>query len=84
MRYGSIIDLIRGSLSHRGIEELLSERGINVSYEAIRLRRNKFGAKYASKWKGKHHGYGDAFFIDEVFIKIGGIQQYLWRAELLI
>ena len=28
----------------------------------------------------KHKGYGDTFFIDEVFIKIGGKQRYLWRA----
>ena len=28
----------------------------------------------------KHRGYGDTFFIDEVFIRIGGIQHYLWRA----
>ena len=30
--------------------------------------------------KRKHRGYGDTFFIDEVFIRIGGIQHYLWRA----
>jgi len=28
----------------------------------------------------KHQGYGDIFFIDEVFIKIDGKQRYLWRA----
>jgi putative transposase len=30
--------------------------------------------------KRKHRGYGDTFFIDEVFVKINGKQQYLWRA----
>ncbi len=30
--------------------------------------------------KKKHQGYGDTFFIDEVFIKIYGKQHYLWRA----
>ena len=70
----------RFNLSHRDIEDLLSERGISVSYEAIRLWCNKFGPKYASKLKRKHHGYGDTFFIDEVFIKIDGVQHYLWRA----
>jgi putative transposase len=30
--------------------------------------------------KRKHRGYGDTFFIDEVFIKINGKQYYLWRA----
>ena len=28
----------------------------------------------------RHQGYGDTFFIDEVFIKINGKQRYLWRA----
>jgi putative transposase len=28
----------------------------------------------------KHQGYGDTFFIDEVFVKIQGVQHYLWRA----
>jgi putative transposase len=70
----------RFNLSHRDIEDLLSERGISVSYEAIRLWCNKFGPNYASKLTRKHHGYGDTFFIDEVFIKIDGVQHYLWRA----
>ena len=68
------------NLSHRDIEDLLSERGIQVSYEAIRLWCNKFGPKYAKKLRRKHQGYGDTFFLDEVFIKINGIQHYLWRA----
>ncbi len=70
----------RFNLSHRDIEDLLAERGINVSYEAIRLWCNRFGPKYAARLKRKHQGYGDTFFIDEVFIKIDGKQHYLWRA----
>jgi putative transposase len=68
------------NLSHRDVEDLLAERGISVSYETIRLWGIKFGPKYASSLKRKHRGYGDTFFIDEVFIRIGGIQHYLWRA----
>ena len=70
----------RFNLSHRDIEDLLAERGINVSYEAIRLWCIRFGPKYAARLKKKHQGYGDTFFIDEVFIKIDGKQHYLWRA----
>jgi putative transposase len=70
----------RFNLSHRDIEDLLAERGINVTYETIRLWCIKFGPKYASRLKRKHCGYGDTFFIDEVFIKIDGKQHYLWRA----
>jgi putative transposase len=70
----------RFNLSHRDIEDLLAERGISVSYETIRLWCNKFGSKYANRLKRKHRGYGDTFFIDEVFIRIDGKQHYLWRA----
>jgi putative transposase len=82
----------RFNLSHRDIEDLLAERGITVSREAIRLWYPKhslrswgrlcikFGAIYTRRLKRKHRGYGDTFFIDEVFVKINGKQHYLWRA----
>lgn len=70
----------RFNLSHRDIEDLLAQRGINVSYEAIRLWCNKYGPQFARRLRRNHQGYGDTFFIDEVFVKIGGIQHYLWRA----
>jgi len=68
------------NLSHRDIADLLAERGIIISYETIRLWRIKFGAKYAGRLKRRHQGYGDTFYIDEVFVKINGKQHYLWRA----
>ncbi len=70
----------RFNMSHRDIEDLLAERGIEVSYESIRLWCNKFGPQYARRLKRKHQGYGDTFYIDEVFVKIRGQQKYLWRA----
>ncbi len=70
----------RYNLSHRAIEDLLAERGITVSYESIRLWCNKFGPQYTKRLKYQHQGFGDTFYIDEVFVKIDGKQQYLWRA----
>ena len=70
----------RFNLSHRDVEDLLAERGITASYEAIRLWCNKFGPWYARRLKRRHRGFGDTYFIDEVFVKIQGKQQYLWRA----
>ena len=70
----------RFNLSHRDVEDLLAERGIIVSREAIRLWCIKFGALYAKRLKRNHRGYGDTFYIDEVFVKINGKQHYLWRA----
>ena len=57
----------RFNLSHRDIEDLLVERGITVSREAIRLWCIKFGVIYSRRLKRKHRGYGDIFYIDEVF-----------------
>ncbi len=70
----------RFNLSYRDIEDSLAQRGVIVSRESIRLWCNKFGSKYAARLRKKHQGYGDTFFIDEVFIKIDGRQHYLWRA----
>ncbi len=67
-------------MSHRDIEDLLAERGIEVSYESIRLWCNKFGPQYARRLKRRHLGFADTFYMDEVFVKIQGKQQYLWRA----
>jgi putative transposase len=40
----------------------------------------EFGAIYSRRLKRKHRGYGDTFYIDEVFIKINGKQHCIWRA----
>jgi len=70
----------RFNLSHRDIEDLLAERGITVSHESIRLWCIKFGATYSRRLKRQHQGYGDTFYVDEVFVKINGKLNYLWRA----
>jgi putative transposase len=70
----------RFNLSHRDIEDMLAERGIIVTRESVRLWCNKFGPQFARRLRRKHQGFGDTFFIDEVFIKIEGKRQYLWRA----
>jgi putative transposase len=70
----------RFNLSHRDIEDLLAQRGVNVSYESVRCWCLKFGPKYAKRQRRNHRGFGDTFLVDEVFIKIGGKQHYLWSA----
>jgi putative transposase len=49
----------RFNLGHRDIEDFMSQRGIEVGYEAIRLWCNKFRPKYAGRLGRKHQGYGD-------------------------
>jgi len=70
----------RFNLSSRDIEDLMAERGIAISYETIRLWCIKFGSRYAKRLRRPQQGYGDTFFVDEVFVKIQGKQHYLWRA----
>jgi putative transposase len=70
----------RFNLSHRDIEDLLAERRVTVSREALRPWCVKFGASYTRRLKRKHRGYCDTFYIDEVFVRINGKQHYLWTA----
>ncbi len=70
----------RFCLSFRDIEELLAARGIIVSYEAIRRWCLRFGQAYSALLKKSQGRLGDQWFLDEVFIRINGVQHYLWRA----
>lgn len=75
---------VRFPLSLRNVEDLLHERGIDVSHETVRFWWQRFGPMFAaairkrriqglksSRWRGH---------LDEVFVKINGEQHYLWRA----
>ena len=68
------------NLSHRDVEDLLAERGVIVSYESIGYWCIKFGAEFSRRLKRNRRGFGDTFFMDEVFVRINGVQHYLWRA----
>ena len=70
----------RFSLSYRDVEDLLAERGINVSYETIRRWCSRFGPVYANRLRKRSGPGGDQWFVDEVFIRIDGLQRYLYRA----
>jgi putative transposase len=62
------------------VEELLAERGVRVSYEAIRLWCRKFGATYAQALRRRRPRPGDKWHVDEVQLKINGRKHWLWRA----
>ena len=70
----------RFCMSFRDVEDLLAERHIIVSYEAIRRWCRKFGPDYARRLKKKQCRLGDTWYLDELFVRINGQQQYLWRA----
>ena len=70
----------RFTMSFRDVEDLLAERGIDVSYETVRLWANKFGQAYAHRIHRRRSLAFDVWHLDEVFVNIGGKQMYLWRA----
>ncbi|SHK08283.1 putative transposase [Shimia gijangensis] len=76
---------VRFPLSLRNVEDLLHERGIDVSHETIRFWWNRFGPLFASEIKKRRiqqlRSYSNwRWHLDEVFVKINGVQYYLWRA----
>ena len=70
----------RFPLSLREVEEMMLERGIVVSHETIRQWCAKFGQTYANALRRRRPRPGDKWYLDEVFIKINGKTNYLWRA----
>ena len=70
----------RFSLSLREVEEMLVERGVDVTYETIRQWSMKCGIQYTRRLKRRQGRLGDTWHLDELFVSINGKRQYLWRA----
>jgi putative transposase len=70
----------RFSLSFRDVEDLLTQRGIDVSYETVRRWSVKFGLAYARKLNRSHPRADVRWHLNEVFVKINGECVHLWRA----
>ena len=70
----------RFNLSLREVEELMLERGIDVSYETIRRWTVKFGPLIARTLRRRQPRPGDVWHLDEVVVKIAGRSFWLWRA----
>ena len=76
---------VRFPLSLRNVEDLLHERGIDVSHETVRFWWNRFGPMFASEIRRRRVQKLRVFsrwqwHVDEVFVKINGERHYLWRA----
>ena len=76
---------IRFPLSLRNVEDLLHERGIDVSHETVRYWWNRFGPMFASEIRQKRVQQMRAYskwkwHVDEIFVKINGKRHCLWRA----
>ena len=71
---------LRFALSYRDVEELLAERGFQVSYETIRRWVTKFGAWYAAELRRREARSGRTWRVDEMAVRLGGRLHWLWRA----
>lgn len=70
----------RFTLSFRDVEEMLAERGLDVSYETVRRWFLKFGSVVAANLRRNRPRPSDHWHLDEMAIMIGGTRYWLWRA----
>ena len=68
------------TLSYRDIEELLAERGLDISYDTVRCWVRKFGPVIARRLRRCRPRPGNRWHLDEMVVKIAGARMYLWRA----
>jgi putative transposase len=71
---------VRFTLSYRDVEELLAERGLEVSYETIRRWVLKFGPAIARRLRRRRPQPTGHWHLDEMVVRIAGQHLYLWRA----
>jgi putative transposase len=80
----AVMMYIRFPLSLRNVEDLLHERGIDISHETVRFWWNRFGPMIAAEIRKRRieeiRSSNWRWLLDEVFVKVNGERHYLWRA----
>ena len=80
----AVMMYIRFPLSLRNVEDLLHERGVEVSHETVRYWWNRFGPMFAAEIRKRRvQGMRSSrwrWHLDEMFVKINCEMHYLWRA----
>jgi putative transposase len=81
----AVMMYVRFPLSLRNVEDLLHERGIDISHETVRYWWNRFGPMFAVEIRRNRvirmRAYSNwRWHLDEVFVKINSETHYLWRA----
>src|SRR5947208_10996595 len=71
---------LRFTLSYRDVEELLAERGLDISYETVRRWVLKFGPAIARRLRQRRPRPSNRWHLDEMVVRIAGERMYLWRA----
>jgi len=68
------------TVSLRDVEEILAERGIDVSYETVRCWAEKFGGAIAANIRKSRPRPGSVWHLDEMVVRINGRRMFMWRA----
>ena len=80
----TVMMYVRYPLSLRQVEDLMSERGIDICHETVRFWWNRFGPTFAAEIRRRRiqsRCYSQwRWHVDEVFVRINGDTYYLWRA----
>src|SRR5262245_58987745 len=71
---------LRFNLSYRDVEELLVERGIEVDHVSVFRWVRRFTPLLADAARFARHSPGDRWFVDETYVKVGGVWRYVYRA----
>src|ERR1700731_1122259 len=71
---------MRFTLSYRDVEDLLAERGLDVSYETVRRWVLKFGPMFARELRRGRPRPTSRWHLDEMAMTIAGRQFWLWPA----
>ena len=71
---------LRFTLRYRDVEQLLAERGFEISYETVRRWVLKFGPVVARRLRGRRPQPSERWHLDEMVVRIAGKRMYLWRA----
>jgi len=81
----AVMMYVRFPLSLRQVEDLLHERGIDISHETVRAWWDRFGPMFAAEIRKRriqqHRSFSHwRWHLDEVYVRINGETYYLWRA----
>ena len=82
----AVLMYVKYPLSLRNVEDLLHERGIDISHETVRYWWNRFGPLFASDIRrsrtNRMRGFRQwQWHLDEMYVKVNGELRYLWRPE---
>jgi hypothetical protein len=79
---GGALVYLRYGLSYRDVEELLAERGVQVDHVTVYRWVQRFTPLFADAARFARHAPGDRWFVDETYVKVGGVWRRSYRRQV--